>query len=741
MLTTFVIIAAFLVVALCSVARARSQVNEANDQIERGWLDRAEQSLQSAEKILVGLTDAERDPIAKEILGIRAKLAAMPSPEDGRKISAAKGKVRQVQSQLDSGQPLGAEDNLKVAENFLEGLKDEHKAEVAAEINALREKVAAAMAAMNAPAKKPAVEAPPRASGAAPAASPSPTASPAASPTAVASPPPTPAAVQAAAPAAAAAISDEVAGKLSRAKSQIGSAKSYLELGRLENIAYTLEQAEKHLEGVPDEHKAAMVTQIQELRTGAAKAEQAENSRRIESEIERHIRSIESFLSYDARGASDSVARAEKRLNDDDTKQIVSPERLAELRAKLEENRAKLNEKNKAEVLDRAEDKLKQLEEQVAEDPYAGKDEYEAYKVHSTIESLRKGTLSWLADLPVEDADAAKLRARLGECDQKIAKASAAWGKAQVDASVGNDWSSIQRDIAGWEQETVPADARPLETPNLPKTATAIRRIGWWLDDPKTKETRAENKGDATLEATWAEAERTRAAAAEKLSKAFNDVLAAAEKMETPMRSFDLDRPNLLAVDAENLFAGTPHMQANIARARKLDDRWKAEVAAIMKQRQELYDKLAGEAESKWQDIVSALSPESSFDPGDASMKGKTVLLSGVYNRSGWDFARDYSFAMRINGLAVGGDYEPYILKALEHAWYELKLDVNDRIPWDVVGVVLSPGQIGRRVTVTLKDKDTNREIGKIEEHRPEPCVRLKIIALHAGPVAAAPQA
>ena len=58
---------------------------------------------------------------------------------------------------------------------------------------------------------------------------------------------------------------------------------------------------------------------------------------------------------------------------------------------------------------------------------------------------------------------------------------------------------------------------------------------------------------------------------------------------------------------------------------------------------------------------------------------------------------------------------EAHVLAALEHAWDELKLDVNDRIPWDVIGVIEGPGKINERTIVTFKDQRTDLEIGKLE--------------------------
>jgi hypothetical protein len=381
---------------------------------------------------------------------------------------------------------------------------------------------------------------------------------------------------------------------------------------------------------------------------------------------------------------------------------------------------------------------MKKIEAMLGDDPFKGKDQREAYNAHSSMASWKKSVDAWLGDLPADDEGVKAMRARLAAADAKIDKYSAAWGKAELDAQVGSGWAWIKKDIEGWDKEAVDAKAGALDTPTLPKTRAAITRIAYFLNDDQTKKIRSENKGDATLEAMYTEAERVQTAAADKLAAAYYAVFERAEKMETPMRRFELDRPNLLAVSAESDFAGTKQQAEVIARARKLDGKWKAEVAAIMKQRQALYDKLAADADKNWPKIVASLRPIETFDPNDASLKGKTILLKQVYNRYGWDFDT-YDFTMRYHGVPLGGHYEPYVQKAFEHAWYEQKLDVNDRIPWDVIAVVEGPGTIGQRTTITLRDKDTRLEIGKMEEFRPVPCLRMRVIAVRAGPVAAAP--
>lgn len=697
--------------------------------IESRRFGEVEPALQAAEGFLRELTDEEKAPVLADIAKVRAEIAGMMSPEDERNLSAAKGKVRQARSQLESQQVLGIDDTLRTAEGFLATLAENHKAPVMAEIQAIREQVSAA-SSREVPAAAP-IRAPVRemvavreqaVTTAAPAAS-------AGDTQAVAKPTPSNA------------LSDEDASKLSRAKSRVNQAKELLDSRRTENIEYTLQTAEGLLEGIPDAATAALRTQMMAMRAKLADALASEDIRRIGEEITRHLSSAESSIRSHPRLSAEALERVAERLAADDVKRTFSAEAIEAYRARMVETGVRLAASNKADALDRALPILSELEERVASDPFVGLAQHEAYSATGTLQALKNRVLGAIRHIP-EDDDTKAINARLIATDQKIDQASAAWGKAVLDATVGGGWSVIKTDIAGWQEETRGSDARPLEEPHLPKTRSAIQRIHYLLEDPETKRIRAENQGDATLEPMYREAEAIFEAAAAKLNAAFNAVLDEADKLETPMRRFDLDRPNMLAVGAEYSFKGTRYLEANIARARALDQRWKSEVAAIMKTRQDLYDRLAGEADAAWPAIVEAIGARDGFDPTDPSWRGKTVLLAGVYNRSGWDFGgRDYDFAMRFDGMPLGGNYEPHVLEALEHAWYHLKLDVNDRITWDLVGVVEGPGKIGERTTIILKNRDTNLEIGKMEEYRPVDCVRIKIIALHAGPVAVGPRA
>lgn len=296
----------------------------------------------------------------------------------------------------------------------------------------------------------------------------------------------------------------------------------------------------------------------------------------------------------------------------------------------------------------------------------------------------------------------------------------------------------IRDEIKGWEQESLRPDAQPLEEPNMPQTRLAIHRVHYYLhSDTSVQRTRDENPGDSVIATIDREADQLLEAAGTKMASAFDHIMEAAEKMETPIEDrWVRDKPGHLITCARGTFENTKFCEPVLDRIRALDQRWKDELAAVHRFRENLCEKLSIEATQKWPSIIAAIPIVSGFDPSSAK-PGEAVHLNGVYNRAGWDFGgNQYGFSMRFNGIPLGGIYEPYISKALDHAAYELKLVIDDHKEWDLVGVVLGSGSIRERTSRTIR-RGANTET--IEEWLPVDCLRLRIIALRAGPVVVGP--
>jgi hypothetical protein len=501
------------------------------------------------------------------------------------------------------------------------------------------------------------------------------------------------------------------------------------------SIEETIQGADRYLAGLAAKHQEPLLADIAALR-----AELGDNptagATQVEDELDRHLAIAESNIQAHPQRSSAALQRFAERIATDAALETLTADAILRYVDRAAGITAALADSIKAGALGRALPLLLQLEERLAGDPFADLDQYAAHQAAGELRTLKHRVQVTISVVPPDDADIRGIHDRLSAADRGIDRASAAWGKATRDAEVGTSWDAIRTDVAGWQAEADTPVAGLLDEPTMPKTRSAIQRIRFLLDDPATPRLRAERAGDPAIEEAYREAEETFDCAGAQLNAAYALLLDEAEKFPTPMRSVELDKPGRLARAAEAALDGTPYRGPIVARARELDARWKAEIAALTQGRQELYDRLSAEAGAAWPAIVEATGAVAGLDPRDPSSRGRTVLLTGVYNRAGRDFA-DYDFATRLGGTPVGGNYDPQVLRALEEASYDLSLIVDDRTPWDIVAVVEGPGTIGQRTIVTLRDRDTKQEIGTVEEWRPTDCVRLRIIALHAGPVAA----
>jgi hypothetical protein len=672
---------------------------QARTLIEVRRFDEVEGVVEAGLGFLVGLPEEETAEVAAQLAALRVEAAAADVLDKAEaKVRSAERELRFAKDDIEKGYVMSSAIDYRFdrAREYLENVPDEMKAPLLEQADMLQ----AILVARD---------------GGTPAA---------------AAPPSTPAAP---------AVSEEDQVKITRARRTITQARSWIESRRTEGVDGVLDEAVESLAGVAEAERAPLLAEVEALRAEIVNVEKAEYARRIESEFGRHLRQAENVEPWQPQYSARALEYLDERMAEEKERGSLDPEILAGYEARIAAaivNRAAVL---KANALERAMPRLEEFEGRVASDPFEGLDNNEAYRVTGELDSLRYRAQHELADQPEDDPDVMAFNARIAAVNEKIEKASQAWATVQLHNSVRESWAIIERneEIAGWREETADPEPRLLEVPQLNRTRTTIMRIGSLLAERETKEVRAENPDDEFIQSTYRRAEEERDAAVAKLAQAYEFVLAEAEKVETPLRIEDRQQAGHFSTAVSTSFEGTSALEGLLARTKSLEDRWEAEVEAIMQARQELYDRLAVEADAVWPEIVASTGATDDFDPGDTSAAGKTVHLQGVYNRSGWDF-KNYDFCMRWDGIPVGGSYEPYVQQALEHAWYHLKLDVNDRITWDLVAVVQGHGKIGERTQISVKGSN-GLEIGKVEEWPAVECVRLKIIALHAGAVAVGP--
>jgi hypothetical protein len=376
-------------------------------------------------------------------------------------------------------------------------------------------------------------------------------------------------------------------------------------------------------------------------------------------------------------------------------------------------------------------------------DVFARMDGHELMRHEREIDHTRARVIGAIRDLPGENPDIVRMLHRLAAVERRIGASAARWSRPRREQVVVNDWAAIAHETDGWTQEAPASDVeiQQLAEPELLKTRFALQRTRLFLASSHVRVMSSSvvrpMSGDEStaIQDPRELAKQMSAAAATKLAAAYIRLLDRAEQMEPPLDLFLLRRPAQIAYNTDAALAGSPHRDAIVARAEAVDDRWRAAFVVATKGQYELYDTLARDAERKWpalRDSTNALP----FDP-DRVKPGALLFFEQVANRAGWDYVGrgDLDFAARFGSALIGGTCAPEVRKALQHAWGVQKLDLNERVLWNVIGVVRSSTMVGVRTLVKVREHESGDYLGEIETFSPQPCVMVEVVGLQAGPV------
>lgn len=309
-------------------------------------------------------------------------------------------------------------------------------------------------------------------------------------------------------------------------------------------------------------------------------------------------------------------------------------------------------------------------------------------------------------------------------------------------------WKEQKGEIAGWQDEKTGATWKQvlINQPDgassllMPKTIKVVRDVGYWLNLDTVKTDSAENKNDPAVKAIMAEAHQTFDTASAKLNDAFNNVMAEAEKDDAHYRDeLAGTRVDDLKLAADGWFEGTAYHDRNVARARKLKEKWETMASQSEAAREALAAKMTADASAAWPAIAGSIKAQDGFTPDKLNeFKGKTIHLKG-HNTLGSAFnPGEYDYASEINGMPIAGKFTPAVAEVVDKATKQTGHDLPGE-DWDVYAVVEGPGQIARRMHSKGAVKVNGQEVGKFTAEGSEsvPCVVVRIFAVHAGPVAA----
>ncbi|KAF7370071.1 hypothetical protein MSAN_00637100 [Mycena sanguinolenta] len=527
----------------------------------------------------------------------------------------------------------------------------------------------------------------------------------------------------------------------SRTRTRTSSTGCGVTSRRTDGLENAFIDAQKLMDPLPMAYQEPFLAEIEGLRVLLQEVRQAEAARKFTGRLDRLLSMCQYVAdNYQWDRFDSTVANFDEVFKMDEVQEGLGPKLIGEYEEKRKAMIMARAVQMKSTKLKAVEAPLRELQAMVESNPLEGVPEHSAYQVAGNFRSYKSRVESGLDGLPEEDEDVKRIRGIIADSDAKYAAYDNAWAKGVLHEQVKRTWEVVLIDQEDWQQETVRADARPLDTPPLPKTRMTIMRVRNYLhNDSSVQRTRNENKGDEVIAAIDAQAASVLEAAGSKLAAAYADMLDVGEALPTPTGAdrFTRDRIGPLQGEVRTVFENTRWLASIMSRLTALDDKWSGDLDRLAKERAELGTKLTADGLAAWPGIVAQTGASTSrFDPG-AAQAGQTFVLEGVYNRAGWDYdGNAYEFSMMCDGIVIAGLYEPYIKKALDHAAYELKLTIDDHKKWDLVGLVLGPGTVKQRQKTTIRNGMNSYEV---EEWNPVACLRFRVVALRAGPVAVGP--
>lgn len=531
----------------------------------------------------------------------------------------------------------------------------------------------------------------------------------------------------------------------SAARGRIAQAKIALESDDVNDADDRLVEAEKFLDGAPDNEKKPILGQIDEMRATFPEHRKVAKARRaaeVQDRIDSLIRNADEAVNSAPFNAKQSLDVADERLKADDVRAALDEDAIKKTQERIAASRKKVAEVELREAFGRATPPMEELEQKLKSDPFKAQGEMSAYRVATDLNALETRVRGALQDQPRSDPQVKAIFERLAKADEKVAAASKKWGVEQAEERVTSSWKATRNDLGDWEGEAATAPSeRTFGDLSMPKTIHALRLAGYWLGNTELKKLRDEYKDDAAIKAAFTEAEKVVADAGKKLNDAFNAMMIVGEKMPVPhKRSLELSRPSRATAFATSAFEGTPHQDANVKRAQALQTKWEAELKRREEASAALKKQLSAQADADWAKIDPSIRAANDFDPTDAMhWKDRAIRLKAVRNRSGWDDDGKWGFMMKLNGVYVAGNYESKVSKAMGDACDKIDDSIDDHINWDVIAIVEGTDTVNQRVKTDIIDAGTRDRIGQIESYPPVPCVKVRVIALHAGPVAVGP--
>ncbi len=537
------------------------------------------------------------------------------------------------------------------------------------------------------------------------------------------------------------------AGDLDSAKRQLEKVKVDVDSSSWDSVEGDIKSTEEFLDGLPEAERAPVQKELDALKTKAMSGLKENKSKFILETSKRDLDSAADDLASSPARAGERIDKAIAKLTGDDAKKYVDADAVKKLLARATSLQTMVANKSSGMKLDFAAPIVKELDEAMAASPYKGITTNEDMdQVTQRLNSLISRVRGAIDGLPATEPRVKAINDKLVAYQKQIASAEGGAMASQAAENLSKQWKGEQEYFAGWELEKksptwdqyLHEQSETMSSLQMPKTVELLTRMNQWFDESGIKPIAEQYKDDKSVKATLAEAHKAVDTAAAKMHAAFSLLLDGAEKVETPKDSTERNKPNYLADRADKWLKGTPYHDQDVARAKKLADKWSAAMANDAAAQQATLEKLTANAIADWPGIAGALKAEEGFTPDKLDQfKGKIIHLKGN-NRLGWDYMTGaYQFAREINGMPIAGKFDAKVAAAVEASKKQTGQELPDE-GWDLFAVVEGPGKIKERKEETGKVKIDGQEVGTVTAERNQSiaCAVVRIFALHVGPVA-----
>lgn len=514
------------------------------------------------------------------------------------------------------------------------------------------------------------------------------------------------------------------------ARRHLRSARSDLEGRRHERAEEALRRAEAALAGPDEAARAPVLEEVAALRAALEEGARRSAGQRLAKQVERLVDAARADLERNA-GARDvrevverRLAEAEALLADPEAVRSIEAPARAELAALIATTREAAARSAGEGALARVAGPLSRAEQALGAATFT-----------------RDHVVAWL-----RDAEAALPGVAGGERDalaRRVAAARARYaeitGKEDTDARVrdlASMWEARRRAGEGWRDERPRGfdDWLASRDLGLPLTAEHAEAAAHAAQDERLVAARRDLAQDPRVAALAAEVDAARAAAAGKLCQAAAALLEPAESADA---GDDRLVPALEALRAtlDRSAAGAAEHAATRGRVDALLGRLAAgaaEAAAALEARRAACLAAAAELWPRW---VEALAPRDLDAPAalrdPAAWQGARVRLTGKRNRAGWDYeAAGWTVIATLDGVPVACKLHDELKAALVAFEAETGLALDPREIEDLVAEVDGTAQVqGIRYSQALREYRRTDVL---------PAPRLRIVALRAGPIAAA---